>query len=364
MSAIDALWYEQSAAAKVGRALLSPASWLYGAGVSARNARFENDPHRVIDAGIPVLSLGNLTVGGTGKTPLAAWAARELHERGARPAIVLRGYGADEVLVHRALNPDLVVIADGDRVRGVEAARALGATCAILDDAFQHRRIRRLSDWVLVAAESWRDDLRLLPAGPLREPVAALARAHAVIVTRKSASLKQADAILASLTARFPGLAPAVFHLAPSGLVNVLSGGTRPAATLVGERVVAVAALGATAPFFTQLREAGSEVDPIAFRDHHAFTTDDVRSIVARSAAADAVVCTLKDAVKLGPLWPRAAPPLWYVSQLAVCERGCPTLDRALEAVATAAARPVASPTAGLAGPSSSRHGHRSSTAD
>ena len=364
MSVIDALWYDQSAAANVGRALLTPASWLYGAIVGARNTRFERDPHHSTDASIPVLSLGNLTVGGTGKTPLAAWAASELRDRGARPAIVLRGYGADEVLVHRALTPDVPVIADADRVRGVEAARAIGASCAILDDAFQHRQIRRLSDWVLVAAESWRDDLRLLPAGPLREPVAALARAHVVIVTRKSAPLGHAEAIVASLTARFPALGHAVFHLAPSGLVDALSGATRPFASLAGERIVAVAAVGATEPFFAQLREGGAVVRARAFRDHHAFTREDVRAIVAESERADAVVCTLKDAVKLTPLWPRAAPPLWYVSQLAVCERGYPTLDRALEAVATAAARPVASLTAGLAGPSSSRHGHRSSTAD
>src|SRR5690242_15793153 len=88
------------------------------------------------DPAIPAVSVGNVTVGGTGKTPVAAWIATELVERGARPAIVLRGYGDDEPLVHARLNPNVPVIVAADRVAGIAQARDTGATIAVLDDAF------------------------------------------------------------------------------------------------------------------------------------------------------------------------------------------------------------------------------------
>jgi tetraacyldisaccharide 4'-kinase len=126
--------------------------------------------------------------------------------------------------------------------------------------------------------------------------------------------------------------------------------------------VLAIAAIGAPRAFFEQLRQFGAEVQEAAYGDHHAFTRDDVEHLVRCGARADRVLCTLKDAVKLGPLWPAAAPPLWYVSQRAVIERGGASLDASLRGVLSA--RAGASQTAGLAGPSSPPHGHRSSIAD
>jgi tetraacyldisaccharide 4'-kinase len=294
---------------------------------------------------LPALSLGNITVGGTGKTPLAAWAAAALRARGAAPAIVMRGYGDDEPLVHARLNPDVPVIVDTDRVRGAERARVAGADCAILDDGFQHRRIARVADWVLVSAERWREDLRLLPAGPLREPLSALQRADVIIVTRKSASLAEADAVMDKLSSRFPRVGMASCHLALDVLVDALTGERRPLNWLAHKHIVAAAAVGEPDAFFAQLRALDARVDERPFPDHHAFEGADARALAGAAGQRAGVVCTLKDVVKLAPLWTPAAAPLWYVSQIAVIERGGSLLDHGLEAVL--AARQAATSTAG-----------------
>jgi tetraacyldisaccharide 4'-kinase len=345
VSSVHDVWYGDSAGNRAARAVLTPASWLYESVVRMRDRRFAQHTDAVQPSAIPALSLGNITVGGTGKTPVAAWAAGRLRESGGHPAIVMRGYGSDEPLVHAKLNPDVPVIVDADRVRGAARAREEGADCAILDDGFQHRRIARVSDWVLVAAERWRDDLRLLPAGPLREPMSALGRADVVMVTRKSASLADADAIAARMSARFPKVDVAICHLALDVLVNALTGERQPLNWLSSKRVVAAAAVGEPDAFFAQLRARGAHVDERPFRDHHAFEGADARALALAADRSDGLVCTLKDAVKLAPLWTPAAAPLWYVSQIAVIERGESVLNDGLEAVL--AARQAATSTAG-----------------
>ncbi|HEX5971196.1 MAG TPA: tetraacyldisaccharide 4'-kinase, partial [Gemmatimonadaceae bacterium] len=136
----ERVWYDRSLASRLARGALAPAGWLYAGATTVRNRLYDAGVLRSRAPSLPVLAVGNLSVGGTGKTPVAAWAAARLLEAGAHPAIVLRGYGGDEPLVHQQLNPAAVVVADADRLRGVDRARAAGADCAILDDAFQHRR--------------------------------------------------------------------------------------------------------------------------------------------------------------------------------------------------------------------------------
>ena len=349
MGAIERLWYDDSLTARLARAALAPPAALFGAIVRARGALYDRGSLDVQRASLPVLSVGNLSVGGTGKTPIAAWAATQLRAHGARPSIVLRGYGGDEILVHSALNPDVPVIADADRPRAVERARAAGADCVVLDDGFQHRRLARTVDWVLVSAERFPRSHRVLPAGPLREPVSALRRAQLLIVTRKSASLAEADAVVAQLSSFAPAIPTAVCRLAPTGFVSVADGSRFPLERVRGVRVLAVAAIGDPDAFFAQLRTLGtSALREIALADHHRYTTHDVDRLIAQSARYDAVVCTLKDAVKLAPLWPHVALPLWYVSQQAEIERGGRALDASLAEILSA--RASISSTAGAAG--------------
>jgi tetraacyldisaccharide 4'-kinase len=285
------------------------------------------------------VSVGNLTVGGTGKTPVSAWVAAELGRLGARPAILLRGYGEDEQLVHARLNPQVPVIANPDRVAGAGRARTLGATVLVLDDAFQHRRAARDLDVVLVAAEQSRAH-RLLPAGPLRERPGAVRRAGLLIVTRKSASLAEAEAAAASWSGVAGGPPTAVIHLRAGDLRGAAPGRlaeSLPADALRGKRVLAVSAIGAPEPFHAQLAAAGALVDPAVHPDHHAFTPAEVGQLSARGAVNDLVCCTLKDAVKLGIQWPRQGPPLWYLSQAVEVERGNAVLHEALRRLVPAA---------------------------
>lgn len=326
--AIERAWAADGLAARA----LTPLSWLFAAGTGVRNALYDLGILRSERLPIPAVSVGNLSVGGTGKTPLAAWIARELVTRGAKPAIVMRGYGGDEPLVHERLNPAVPVILNADRVAGGREAAQLGATVAVLDDAFQHRRARRDVDLVLVAAEQGQAT-RLLPAGPLREGRHALRRATLLIVTRKSASLAEAEAVASRWTG-FAGAPPAcIVALTPGPLHDVrepAAAALQPQA-LAGKTVLAISAVGAPSAFAAQLGALGAVVTQAAFPDHHAFDARDAAALAARAESVDFAVCTLKDAVKLGPLWPRVASRLWYLSQAVVVERGAAPLHEALD---------------------------------
>lgn len=317
--AVERIWARDGVAALA----LSPLSWLFGAGVAVRNTMFDLGILRSYPLALPSVSVGNLSVGGTGKTPVSAWVARELLALGAKPAIVMRGYGADEPLVHARLNPSVPVISNADRVAGALEAKARGATVVVLDDAFQHRRARRDVDLVLIAAEQGMAQRRL-PAGPLREGPASLRRATAVIVTRKSATAAEAEAVAASWTG-FAGAPPvAIAALQPAELVPVhqTDGPAEGLAALKGRRVLAISAIGNSTAFERQLQALGAEVQSAAFADHHPFSAQDGARLAAQAASVDRVVCTLKDAVKLASLWPRGAAPLWYLSQAVEVERG------------------------------------------
>jgi tetraacyldisaccharide 4'-kinase len=268
-------------------------------------------------------------VGGTGKTPIAAWFAQRLREAGATPAIVLRGYGDDEPKVHTLLNPGVDVVADPERARGVETAAARGADVAVLDDAFQHRRLVRDADVVLVSAERGLRPARLLPAGPYREPPAALRRAAVVIVTRKSASPERAAVVANEVVDVARNVPVAIVALVPAALRPAAGadGVDVPVSALENERVLAIAAIGEPESFVRQLSMAGARVDAALFPDHHPFARHEVESLARRAESVDRVVCTLKDAVKLGLLWPPFGPPLWYVSQRVDVERGAEVLD-------------------------------------
>lgn len=336
----ERVWYGADALASMARGALAPAAALYGAAIARRNAGYDRG-EGVVRGAIPALSVGNLTVGGTGKTPVSAWFVAQSLAAGARPALVLRGYGDDEPAVHARLNPAARVIADADRVAGIAAAARAGCDCAVLDDAFQHRRAAREVDVVLVSVDRWRDDVRLLPAGPFREPLAALARASLVVLTEKAPPPGARERVRAAVS-RVTRAPVAVVSLAAGRLrpltedASADAGASRPLASLAGRRVLAVSAIGDPGAFHRQLAGAGLTVAPLVFPDHHVYTSADVTRIVA--AAGDApVVCTLKDAVKLAPRWPAGgAPAAWYLWQHVVPVDGAEALSAAVRALLAA----------------------------
>ena len=380
---VERLWFSADPGARAARLALIPLEIAYGGIVAARGALYDVGVLPTRASAIPALSVGNLTVGGTGKTPVSAWLVGELTARGARPAIVLRGYGSDEQLVHGRLNPGVPVVVSPDRLAGIERAAERGADIAVLDDAFQHRRARRAADVVLVSADRWTERRRLLPAGPWREPLGALRRASLVIVTRKAAALDDAKRVEERVRRAAPAVESAIMHLGlgdlhvvqpgtdaaqSNGVLNAGHGtmhdcaasasgapgaATRtqaapiPASALAGQRILAISAIGDASAFTRQLASLGALVEPRSFVDHHQFTAGDAARLamdaarMARDASeAPAVaVCTLKDAVKLAPLWPREVPPLWYVSQQPEVESGRVAVDALLTAMLAATHR-------------------------
>jgi len=343
---VERLWYGRDSIASAARAALIPAERVFGGIVGARDILYEAGWLPAIETPIPAVSVGNLTVGGTGKTPLAAWVARGLATRGANPAVILRGYGADEPLVHQALNPTVPVVVNADRVAGVQAAARAGADIAVLDDAFQHRRVQRLADLVLISADRWTDEVRLLPAGPWREPLDALRRATLIVVTRKAATAARVDRVHEQLASAARGVPRVSVSLEPNELVSVHAiEPSRPIESLRGLTVRAILSIADPQAFVGQLAHRGVSVVPRVFPDHHPFTAAEVASLAMEFDRADVVLCTLKDAVKLAPAWPRLGPSLWYVSQQVMVERGVGGLERVLDDLVRV--RSGTSPTAG-----------------
>ncbi len=336
MRLIERIWREDQPVLRVARAVLFPFEAAYRAAAVTRGWMYERGLLRVSRSRIIVVSVGNISVGGTGKTPFAAWLAAELAARGARPAVVLRGYGGDEPLVHARLNPEIPVIIEKHRADGIARAAQLGATVAVLDDAFQHRAATREIDIVLVAAEQWQGErrMRLLPAGPWREPLSSIKRAALVVVTRKTANASQVQRLRDAIDRAAPMLPQSVVRFGLGELRAAQGGHERevlPLSAVVNRPTAAIAGVADPGAFFRQLTDAGAMVTPFAFPDHHRYSARDVEEILAAVGARDAlVVCTLKDAVKLAPIWPATAPSLWYVLQTLQVESGREELEKVL----------------------------------
>lgn len=354
---VRVLWNGDGAGARAGRAALVPFELLFGAAIRVRSTLYDRGFFASRPTAVPALSVGNLTVGGTGKTPIAAWLARRLRDAGARPGLVLRGYGGDEPFVHRALNPDVPVFVSPDRVAASQEARRHGCDIVVLDDAFQHRMARRVADLVVISADTWRGGRQhLLPAGPWRERVSALRRASLVVITRKAASPAHARSVLATLANEAP-IPGAIIHLDVGELRRVNADERAAAEELRGESVLAISAIGDPAAFHAQLAERGATISPAAFRDHHRFTPSDASALAAAARGIDRAVCTLKDAVKLGPLWPGPTP-LWYLSQRVDVEHGRESLEAALALTLGARSPSTQLGRPGSPGPPASFYGH------
>lgn len=315
--------------------LTLPASWVYRAGVAWRNRRFDRGAARVDRLPLPVISVGNITAGGVGKTPMVVWLARRVHERGVRPLIALRGYGAakaadsDEAREYAELVPFASRAVGADRIRAVAATLERASTgddrapmagdeppsplacdCILLDDGFQHRRVARELDLVLVDARRSGLDGALLPAGWLREPVSALRRASAVIVMHTECTDAPRRAELAAQIRAAHGRDPlAWFEHRWRGLERIDPGAEEsrrePLSWLAGRRVVTLLGIGNPAGIAEGLgREGAIVVGDMPARDHQRYDFGDGEraSRTAVAAGAEAIVTTRKDWTKLAAM--------------------------------------------------------------
>lgn len=292
------------------------ALWLatqpYGLAVSMRNWMYDRGWLATERAGVPVVSIGNLTAGGTGKTPAAVFLAQWFRAHGVRVAILSRGYGAlqdgmnDEAKELESRLPDVPHLQSPDRVATAKiAVEELEMELLLLDDGFQHRRLERDLDLVLLDATEPFGFGHLLPRGLLREPIAALRRADVVMATRADQVSSQVLAELRTRVQRYnPRAAWIETEHAPVAWFNA-SGATEPVELLRGKRALAISAIGNPKAFSKTLTGIGLEVvEAMTFPDHHPFSAADVAAIERRllelQPAVDVCVCTGKDLVKLG----------------------------------------------------------------
>ena len=305
------------------RGVLAVCAALYSVILRARNWAYDRGWCTSHPAPIPVISVGNLTAGGTGKTPLVIRLAEALLDDGLRVAVLARGYGAasdgelnDELQEIGERVPRALLFPGRDRVANAQRAALQGAEVILLDDGFQHRRLRRDLDLVLVDATDPWGPAGVLPRGLLREPRSGIRRADWVILTR----VEQAPERVAELEAevRALGYSGPLAHARAEarGLVSLAG----PGADELSQRpVLAACALGNPDAFVHTLRAGGlNVVGERAFPDHHPYSAADVAAIyvAARAAGAEGVVVSGKDAVKLRPLLDDAELPWasWEIS--------------------------------------------------
>jgi tetraacyldisaccharide 4'-kinase len=301
--------------------LLLPLTPLYAAAVRTRAALYRRGLRTAVRLASPVVSVGNLTFGGTGKTPTVVALVRDLVRRGRRPAVLTRGHGrssrrplvlvgpnpssspgraGDEPLEMAARLPGVPIVVDRDRVRGGLEALRLGATVLVLDDGFQHQRIARDLDLVLIdAGDPWGGG-QLPPRGRLREPVAAVVRASAVLVTKLSAGSDDRREEIVRSIRELAGDLPVFGARVEASRVRTPTGWQSPE-IIAGRRVLAFAGVGRPEAFAELLTSAGAEVVSTAwFADHHRYRADELERLSADAERLGAVpVTTAKDAVKL-----------------------------------------------------------------
>jgi tetraacyldisaccharide 4'-kinase len=324
----EAIWRGDSSGARAARVALAPFSLLFAAATSARSLLYDVGWLRVDRAPLPVISVGNLRVGGTGKTPTVLWLVDRLRALGARPAVAMRGYGGGRasvptwiapsrdasgararaiadlgfrvVAVERAgdeqgipdeallvaLRAEVPVACAPDRVLAARAASAAGSDVVVLDDGFQHRRLHRDLDIVLTRrCESGES---VLPAGPLREPWRALRRAN--LVMAPDVVDAPATAMVATARARAVGW---VDHVSATASPAALDGWR-------GRDVVAVAGIARPERFFDALEDCGVRVrERRVFPDHHRYTAKDWAAVCRLAREGEGIATTEKDLVKL-----------------------------------------------------------------
>ncbi len=325
------IWNRQGLGGKLGWAALVPFALGFSALVRGRNILYDHGLLPSERLPFHIISVGNLTVGGTGKTPFVLWLARALQARRHSVGIVCRGYkgrnsgvttvgtngqpqatpaevGDEAVMLARTFSG--VVLAGRDRVQAARLAhKNFGVNILILDDGFQHRRLGRSLDLVLIHAQQGIGNGWLLPAGPLREPLNAIRRTDIVILTKGQNLQDQnfQDQELQELRNQsfsFDTLDKPCFRadLRPTALIHLEHGQWRemPVSLLAQKRVMTVSGVADPTLFYRFVRDEGAEiVEVMEFPDHHVYTQRDWQAMTTASRRCDLIVTTEKDLVKL-----------------------------------------------------------------
>ncbi len=329
MSWLEDIWWREAppASRRVLLAPLAAAEGVFRAGAAARSALFRAGLVRQLRAPVPVISLGNLAVGGAGKTPATLAVAERLLARGRRIAVLSRGYGArrsdarvvsdgrlvllpvedagDEPLLIARRLPEAAVLCGPRRAElARRAVEEFGADALVLDDGFQHRALARDLDVVVLDAANPSGNGRLLPLGPNREPWSALGRAHLAWLSRADQAPPEALRELRSRVRAATGWPPVESRHAVVDVVDGALARSLGPDALRGRRVLLLCALARPESFRRTLADLGAKVAvERTFRDHHPFSEGEVEEALraARAAACEAVATTEKDAVRLPP---------------------------------------------------------------
>ncbi len=312
---------DRSVGAWLLRGVLRVASWCYAVTVSVRNWTYDWGIRSAIRAEIPVISVGNMTTGGTGKTPVVMYVARLCRQRGRRVAILSRGYRAlvgsmenDEARELMERLPDVPLLLGADRVESARiAAMELEMELCLLDDGYQHRRLHRNADIVLIDALVPFGYGYCLPRGLLREPLRGLARADVLLITRAEAVSSEECQRITTTLRRWNRHAPVLAcRMEPIGWLRA-DGQREGLHRFAGQPVAMLCAIGNPGGFRSSLQRLGlTIVGEFIFEDHHEYTAEELNGVYAQAIQrqAELILCTHKDLVKIRrnrvgtlPLW-------------------------------------------------------------
>jgi tetraacyldisaccharide 4'-kinase len=298
------------------KSTLSIFTYPYLAVLNTRNILYKNGIIRSIRLPVKIISIGNITTGGTGKTPLVEFTAKYLNEMGKKVAILSRGYGGknssqenndnvnDECLTLRENLQDVPVLAGKDRVKnGERAIRDYAADCLILDDGFQHLKLKRDLDIVVIDSLNPFGGENLIPRGSLREPLKNLGRADLFIISHCNQSNERTIKSIYTKLEHIKTDAHVCESIhKPVHIENITDGSILEPEWLKGKRIYGLSAIGSPESFAFTLEELEADlIKHRVFRDHHVYTKEEIGDVIseAKSLGSDAIVVTQKDIVKI-----------------------------------------------------------------
>ncbi|MBI4746277.1 MAG: tetraacyldisaccharide 4'-kinase [Deltaproteobacteria bacterium] len=312
-------------------------SILYGAAVRIRLALYSSGLFKVRETGCKVVSVGNITVGGTGKTPTVEFIARNLKEKGLKVAILSRGYrrtgkgigvvsdghqlllgpeeaGDEPYMLARRLKTVPVLVGADRYELGRYALERFPLDVIVLDDGFQHIRLKRDLDILLVDGEKGFGNAHLLPRGPLREPLSGMKRAAIFLITK---AFSDTGRIADSIMDKQPEAAVFKSSYRPESVISLIDGAKRGLDAISGHRVTALSAIANPSSFINLLSSLDCAlVSEVSFPDHYSYAAKDLEEIEknAKAAGAEFIVTTEKDAVKIERFKDKMGMPVYYLA--------------------------------------------------